>query len=181
MSEEPTRRLFFALWPEDGLRGPLHAMGEKIARRAGGRVVAAEKLHATLVFLGNMPESSMACIREAAAGVHAEAFELSLDRTGYWPRPRVSWAGCAEMPPALPGLVRDLSTALRPCGYRPERRPFHVHVTLTRKTRHHKGEESMRPLPWPVADFCLVESVSEDGGVSYLVLDRWPLKGPARD
>ena len=50
----PTRRLFFALWPDPALQAGIAETAERIARtrKIEGRTIAAERLHLTLLFLG---------------------------------------------------------------------------------------------------------------------------------
>ena len=51
-NERPeTRRLFFALWPDEATRERMAAL-LKALRGARGRAVKAEKLHVTLAFIG---------------------------------------------------------------------------------------------------------------------------------
>src|SRR2546421_394268 len=53
---EPTRRLFFALWPSEALQSAFTHATRKAVRACGGRPVPAHNLHVTLAFLGSVPE-----------------------------------------------------------------------------------------------------------------------------
>jgi 2'-5' RNA ligase len=168
------QRLFFALWPDSKVRSALARLGGSIQGH-GGRPVHPEDIHLTLVFLGGVTGDRFGCVTEAAGGVIAPAFDLSLDRVGYWPRPRVLWCGCHPAPEPLLGLVDGLEQPLRTCGFRPEQRPYQVHLTLARKAHRVAGFELEHPIAWSISEFVLAGS--EPGGPPprYRILRRWPL------
>jgi 2'-5' RNA ligase len=170
-----TRRLFFALWPDEGVRRQLAAA----ARRWCRKPVSDDKLHITLIFLGDQDGEQQTCCAETAAGVRGAGFELELDYLGFWPRAGIQWLGSSRVPPALPALVEALGGALAAaCDYQPERRPFVPHVTLARRVRRAPVKAGLEAIHWPVSDFALVESVMVDGRPLYRVLQRWPLDEP---
>ena len=173
--EEGQRRLFFALWPDDELRRALAKETRGWVRACGGRPMRLENIHLTLAFLGNVSEEIARCVREAAAGVAGDPFDLPFERYGFFPRPRVFWTGPRQTPEPLKRLVTDLYTALEPCGVAPERRPYKAHLTLARKARAPKGEWTMEPLAWRVNEFVLVESLPSPEGVRYEPIGRWAL------
>lgn len=172
---EPRQRLFFALWPTGEVREALAAVVRQHGRR-NGRAVVPENLHITLAFVGEVTAEQRACMEAAAATVTASAFTVTLDRLGFWQRPKILWAGASGMPPALLELVAALNTALIPCGYQPETRPFQVHVTLARKAHRPLEVREIPPIVWPADAVCLVESVSGEHGSEYRVIGRWPLR-----
>lgn len=172
-----TRRLFFALWPDRAVREALAGLLEGEPPRTGRRVPDGN-LHMTLAFVGNVTAEQRSCMEAAAAAVEAAPFSVILDRLGYWPRPRIVWAGASVTPPALIDLVARLDRGLSGCGYDPERRPYQAHVTLTRKAYTGPRRHEIEPIVWAAEDFCLAESVAEDNGSVYRVLARWPLRAP---
>jgi 2'-5' RNA ligase len=174
LAEPATQRLFFALWPDEGVRDQLRAAQTAIPNR-GGRPVHVEDIHVTLAFLGQVEAERRACMEQAAAGVRGAPFELLIDRQGYWPRPRVAWCAPAEVPEPLRELVQRLNRALRPCGFEPERRAYSPHVTLFRDSRAVPEGPLARPVRWPCREFVLVASGGGAGGPRYRVLARWPL------
>lgn len=174
--QEPRQRLFFALWPGGEVREALAAAAQQHARR-NGRAVVPENLHITLAFVGGVTAAQRACMEAAAAGVLAAPFAVTLDRVGFWQRPKILWAGASVVPPALLELVRALNTALIPCGYQPETRSFQVHVTLARRAHRPPEVREIPPIVWPAEAFCLVESVAGEHGSEYRVIGRWPLRG----
>jgi 2'-5' RNA ligase len=99
----------------------------------GSRLAAREELHLTLHFLGEVDPQHAPALRNALAGVRAEAFSISLQGVGRFPPdgpPRVLWAG-VECHPSLIALHRAVGIALTVAiGFRPEDRPYSPHVTL---------------------------------------------------
>jgi len=167
-------RLFLALWPNAGVVRQIRALGQELFdERSSGRPVAADNLHITLQFLGQVEASQLDCIRQAAADIRFPAFELQLDHLGHWPRPRVAWLGCHQVPEALVSLVQSLNAGLSRCGFTPEARPYHPHLTLRRKVRQATPRE-IDPIPWHVEEFVLAQSNTLPEGVRYQVLARWP-------
>ncbi len=174
MGEKTTQRLFFALWPEDGLG---HTMVQ-LARdhvHGSGRWVRPENLHVTLVFLGAVDGARRACVEAAADGIRGQSFTLELDRITWWSRPRVLCAGCSRMPSALLDLVGELKRGCQDCGFEPERRPYRAHLTLARKVAAGQPSTTIEAPAWRVRDFCLVESRTLTTGAEYSVLRTWAL------
>lgn len=168
------RRLFFALWPEEGVRAQLASAWP--AATLDGRPVRGDNLHLTLVFLGSVDRDTHACAERAADAVRCASFELVFDATGYFPRPQVVWIAPTHPPAELDVLVQALRAALAPCGLVLEARPYRPHLTLARKVRRRPALPPISPIRWPVRGFSLVESRSHPGGVRYVPLRSWDLR-----
>ena len=178
---ESAQRLFFALWPDPAVRAALAGVtaGLKLPR---GRLTPPQNLHVTLVFLGGADTARRACVEAAADAIQAKGFAVTLDRTGWWRRPQVFWAGSSVTPPPLLDLVRALQAGCEACGFPRENRPFEVHATLARKVPAEPPALDLEPIPWPVDHFVLVESALTPAGSEYRVLRTWPLReGNCRD
>jgi 2'-5' RNA ligase len=171
---QPKRRLFLALWPDAEVRRRLQALLDRDLPVRGGRPEPLANLHVTLVFIGGVAADRVAAIERAAAGVSGMAFDLILDRVGYWGRPRILWLGPRSIPPALFALVRELRAALEGCGMPPETRPYLPHMTLARKVMRAPGTIA-GPLSWRVETYSLLESVPSGQGRVYRELTAWPL------
>ncbi|MCU7915367.1 MAG: RNA 2',3'-cyclic phosphodiesterase [Candidatus Thiodiazotropha sp. (ex Gloverina cf. vestifex)] len=167
-------RYFFALWPDDEVRLQISAMSRRMTSK--GRAHHPSDLHMTLVFLGQITDSQLRCINDAADGIRSRPFTLHLDRIDYWLRPRILWAGPEQTPEPLSQLVFDLKNSLIPCGFEPERRKYKPHVTLHRKAES-IGPGGIAPsIEWPATDFVLaVSGGGAEGSPRYRVLRRWPL------
>ncbi|GMQ89086.1 MAG: RNA 2',3'-cyclic phosphodiesterase [Gammaproteobacteria bacterium] len=171
-----TRRLFFALWPDPGVRQQLAS----VARQWTRHPVAAANLHMTLLFLGGRTARELDCFREAAGNLQGETFDLQLDYLGNWAKPRIQWLGTSCIPPALPRLVDKLQQVLAPCGIEAGKQRFVPHVTLSRKEKSTRVKTGLQAVHWQVRGFVLAESVSTEGGIRYDVLERWPLGDVSR-
>lgn len=172
-------RVFFALWPDQRVRAGLHQAAVECARRFGGRATQPETLHLTLAFIGDVPVENLGMLKDAAAGVEAEAFGLTLDQLGYWGHNRILWAGSQHSETGLSRLVHGLAGRLQaagqPTGLEP-RRPFAPHITLVRKVVDQRPQlPELPPLNWDCREFALMRSRLSAHGAAYEMLERWSL------
>ena len=97
-----TRRLFFALWPDDQIRSQIvENYISRIRKAKHGRVIQPHNLHITLHFVGSVTEDIKECMHEAATTIRADRFVCNLDCYGYFPRAKIFWMGCKETPNEL--------------------------------------------------------------------------------
>jgi RNA 2',3'-cyclic 3'-phosphodiesterase len=169
------QRLFLALWPDEDLRRRLQALG--VQHVSDGRRVSAENLHATLVFLGAVDGRARTCAEQVANGIEGQAFSLILDRIEHRSRQGIVWAAASHVPEALARLVDQLRSGLTACGFEPEQRQYHAHVTLARRVRRARGAGAVEPIEWHIGEFVLVQSHTKASGASYQVLRSWKLVG----
>ncbi len=169
-------RMFFALWPDGELRVQMRRITSRLVRRSGGRRVHPDNLHLTLSFLGQVTPQQLPCIEEVAEQVAVARFQLTFDRLGYFPGPRVVWLGCTSCPPQLQQLTSALNGQVRQCGIATEERALIPHVTLLRKSTRAPGQLEVLPQLWDVDAFHLVESANLAEGARYRVLRSWSLR-----
>lgn len=169
------QRLFFALWPDEALRRQLAEVARQFELPAGARRVHADNLHITLAFLGGQSDEARTCLERQAESIRASRFTLTLDRQGFWPKPRVVWIGSDAPPAELLQLAGGLQRAQLACGLEPEARPFHTHLTLLRKVARLPRPIALAPLLWQVSDFALVVSETLPEGARYRVVRRFSL------
>ena len=104
-----------------------------------------------------------------------------LDRVGSFPKAGVCWLGASAPPEALRQLWDGLGSALASARVQVKSASaFSPHVTVFRDVRRPLPSTPIEPLPWPLREFVLIDSVS---GVhpTYRLLGRWPLQdGPGR-
>jgi 2'-5' RNA ligase len=173
---ERQHRLFFAIWPGDELRSALAPRIQALQPAGVGRPQRPDQWHVTLEFLGSVPASRVAAVREAAGQVHAGPCEVVFDAVEFWRRPEVLTLVARALPPPLGSLVDQLRAALAARGFEPESRPFRAHLTLARKVIHPVLPVKFEPLTWPVNDFALVESITDRSGSIYKPLASWAMQ-----
>lgn len=130
-------RLFIALNLPGRKRLRVHRSAEPLREQdLPVRWIEEDKLHVTLKFLGQVraqkvPEVQRTMERVAGA---TRSFDIELGGFGAFPtirRPQVLWLG-VHASPELRCLKQDLEWGLGDCGFDPETRAFHPHVTLGR-------------------------------------------------
>jgi len=151
-------RLLFALWPPDAARVALAREAAQLANRCGGRAMAESRIHLTLAFLGDVPESRLADVMAVAEAVSSAAFSTCFDQVGSFSRSEVAWARPSRAPEALLRLAADLDSRLRESGFALEKRPFAPHVTLVRRILRKVDRAPLEPIAWETRAFALVES-----------------------
>ena len=195
LAREPTRRLFFALWPDAQQRGALAHATRKCLRSCGGRPVPVQSLHVTLAFLGAVPEGRVPELDRIARRVadvfpaDAQPLLLTFDRLVHWERPQILCALGPEEPAAAqaPGAPRDTDAASAPAlsatlknetaaaGFSPDLKPFRGHVTVARKVTHAPSELALQPVLWRFDAFALIESRTDPAGPVYSVIESYLL------
>jgi len=165
-------RLFYALWPDDHTRLDLVRLNRFIEAK-GFRPVQSHNVHVTLVFLGNVDAATELLLKHSVTGISAKPFVLTFDRLSYWSRPKVLCLTCSQLPDEVEKLVTALNREVASCGLQTDTRPYKPHITLARHAKY-LPDINLEPIVWRAESFCLVESCSEPGGVSYKVRRQWP-------
>jgi len=124
-------RLFIAIDLPDTVR-------ERIADICFGirqaRWVASDQLHLTLRFLGETPDCDYQLLTGALADIHAAPFEMTVRGAGFFPprkNPNVLWVGI-EPNGAVTDLYGEIEETVVSCGFEPDDRKFHPHITVAR-------------------------------------------------
>lgn len=152
------------------------------AERAGVRWVAAENLHLTLRFLGEVDEAQGAAAAAAAGRAAALAFPFryvvaGLDAFPNWQAVRTVVLRVDDPEGALLALWGRLETELAGAGFGLEARSFRPHITLGRSreggTRLSPG--LFRPEEVPAREIVLYRSFLQPTGPVYQSLGSWSL------
>jgi 2'-5' RNA ligase len=143
--------------------------------------------HVTLQFLGSATTEQTACVTEKLAAVHAPPVPLRITGLGFFERAGIFWAG-VELMPDLLALQQKVTAATRSCGFVPEDRTFHPHITLAR-AKGQTGARALRPLKAAVQnaradldaefvaeEFVLFESLPGPDGSRYEERGRFRLE-----
>jgi 2'-5' RNA ligase len=167
-TDDPAR-LFLGLWPTPPVRSGLLGWRDACTWTPGAKVVAAERLHVTLHFIGAVPRSEIDRVRTGLA-MPAPPFELRFGRPEMWPHGLAVLAPL-EVPEALAALHARLGAALQRLALPVESRPFRPHVTLARRAAGTRLVEAADDVCWAVDNWSLIES--RPGGGGYQVLETW--------
>jgi 2'-5' RNA ligase len=147
----------------------------------GLRWSAPESWHITLQFLGNTAEYE--CIVARLKELRSPPLPVQLEGLGFFERAGVFFAG-VRLTPELETLQQRVTAATGLCGFVPESRPYHPHITLARSKG--KGVTALRALKGRIhreprfsgfvaEEFVLYESVPGAKGAHYAVRERFPL------
>jgi 2'-5' RNA ligase len=101
----------------------------------GVRWSAAEQIHLTLAFLGNVPLDEEEKLRARLLAIQFTSFFLPLSGLGTFPargRPKIIWVGVGRGHPHLFQLHKRVTDAALGAGIEPDLRPWHPHFTLAR-------------------------------------------------
>jgi 2'-5' RNA ligase len=169
-------RLFLAIGLPGEVRDRLADIQREFACYGMLKLVEHGNLHLTLKFLGEVHESKADAVEEALDSVKHGRFRVSLRGVGAFPNPgrvRVVWAGVADGCGEVVGLQCKVDAALKPLGFKPDRR-FHPHVTLGRA----KGEVDKTGLRDFLKQNADVDYGAFDVGGYLLMQSRLTPKGP---
>ena len=167
-----SKRLFFALWPDNRQRDRLRDVINSVAKAVEGRPVDRRNWHITLPYIGQFDERQIPDLRELTGQVQVESFRLVFDRLEYWPRPKVACLAAATVPQELELLVTSLNDVLRLVGVTPEDRTYRPHVTVSRNARAFTTERLAQRATTEWSEFELMESVPGPGGATYVPLKQ---------
>ena len=161
-----TLRLFFALWPDPAVREQLAKQQQHIS----GRRVPADNLHLTLAFLGVQPRSLLPSLEAALDTLALPALQLTIDRLGYFSKPRIAWAGPSTPPAALMSMQQGLwkNLAALSSGLTPPAQ-FTPHVTLARAAAE-PDTLLANAVIWQVNKLALLSSANTAAGLVYTPL-----------
>jgi RNA 2',3'-cyclic 3'-phosphodiesterase len=164
--------MFFALWPDAGVRALIADAAAALPLSGAARPVPPENYHLTLAFVGEAPSSGLAVLQQIARSQREPACTISLDAYEYWRESRVVVVVARETPAALTRLSTRLRTASQDRQAEP---PLRAHVTLARKVAQAPVLQAMSAIQWHATTFSLVSSDTHGPHAVYTVVDTWSL------
>jgi 2'-5' RNA ligase len=169
----------------DGLSGIVNLLRSK-AGPEGLRWSAPESWHITLQFLGSTKPEQYGCIRTRLRELHHPPVRIEIGSLGTFDRAGVLYVE-VRVTPELAALQQAVTASTAPCGFTPEDRPYHPHITLAR--RKGKGGRELHNLKMQMqqqsklagftADsFILYESTPTPEGSCYELREQFALGVP---
>lgn len=186
-------RLFFAVPTSPGVKEAVRdAVDTFPVSDPPWRWIPPENYHLTVKFLGEVEETVVPSLSEAAGRVAARVspFRISFGPFGAFPsmaRPRVIFYAVSAGADRLVDLAAIVDRETARAGFAPERRPFRAHLTLARIKRRvppglREALEAVGPLAGapsqPVDRFVLMRSHLSRSGARYEEIGAFSLEGP---
>lgn len=180
-------RLFIAIPLAPTVIEELSAISKRLRSDHDGlRWSSPESWHVTLQFLGKTSPEQYSCLVARLRALHSHRVSMSLEGLGVFDRAGVFFAGVAVTQELLI-LQQRVTAATAHCGFIPEARPFHPHVTLARAKGGGRGK-SLRELnariirqpdftPFVASEFLLYEAFLGPAGSLYEIREHFPLLG----
>lgn len=167
----PTVRLFIALWPPDAARTAIARWQSEWQWPERASVVATERLHATLHFIGDVAPQRVLDLRYVLKPVPAPRFELHFGRPDIWPR-GIAVLRPDNSPTVLRGLQARIGLALAGIGLPVAEQRYRPHVTLARRAMGATPPARAPDITWEAKDgFVLAQTLG--GGRGYEILERF--------
>jgi len=180
-------RLFIAIPLGEAVETELKRLTARLRPAAPNlRWSSPESWHITLQFLGNANEEQYACLLPRLSALNAPPIAIDFEGLGVFDRAGVFFLGVAPTP-VLTALEKKVVAATQPCGFEPEDRPYHPHITLARLKSGSRGRELRTLLEragggarferFTASEFRLYESHLSAAGSQYEVKCRFLLTG----
>lgn len=181
-------RLFVGIPLAADVVDELTRLTQRLRRTDDGlRWSAPESWHITLQFLGSSDRDRYECVLARLHEIHRPPVPIHLDAPGFFDRAGIFFAG-VHPSTELAALERHIVAATTLCGFEPEMRPYHPHITLARS----KGRSGATLRAWRTRlpsmpqfssfvseEFWLYESKPTPTGSQYEVRERFTLSpGP---
>jgi RNA 2',3'-cyclic 3'-phosphodiesterase len=178
-------RLFIGISLADAVVRQLAAAAAPLRSNADNlRWTAPESWHITLQFLGTTTPQQYECVTAHLRDLHHPPIAIELGPIGTFPRAGVLFAD-VRVTPRLIALQQAVIAATTPCGFNPEERPYHPHITIARQ-KGRGGDKQFRSLKLPISpphfssftaeSFLLYESIPTPEGSRYEIRERFPLR-----
>jgi 2'-5' RNA ligase len=176
-------RLFFALQPAPAQNLELVDRAAPLVTQLQAQRVPPANLHATLCFIGAVPQERLAALLDAVTPVRGRDATLDFEALEYWAKPKILCATAPETAGSAPAreLAQRLAEAVTAAGFVPDAKPFRAHLTLARKVAAGRAAECEWPreLSPPIRVHCdhfvLMQSQRAESGSLYSVVASWPL------
>lgn len=178
-------RLFVGIPLADQVRAQVSAVVAELRRGDQDlRWIAPDAWHITLQFLGKAGTEQFECLKTHLGDVRSAPVAVHLGALGSFERAGIIYVE-VDRGAELATLQQQVTAATSKCGFVPEDRPFHPHITLARA----KGRKRFRGVPAPRSwrdnppkftpfegrELLLYESFTESSGSRYEVRARFVL------
>lgn len=180
-------RLFIGIPLSATVTEELTSVVARYARSNDGlRWSKAESWHITLQFLGASTAEQYQCIIPRLKAIASASFAIHLSGLDFFERSGVFFAG-VKVSPHLASLQQQVTQATSSCGFVPEERAYHPHITLARNKGRENGVRNLMPRvdkkahfsAFTADEFLVYESFPGPTGSRYEVRERFALRAPS--
>jgi 2'-5' RNA ligase len=178
-----TKRLFLALVLPDDIKQQINNWRALHLETLEQSPVPVDNYHVTLAYIGTVNVEREKILIDNLKKIKADNFTLVINKTDYWPTPKVLHLIPTMTPPRLLDLQRKVNKAIEQIGLPIETRPYRPHLTLYRKISPDSFEELEDDgLPEPhttieITQFAIYQSISSADGVHYEKMNAFELTG----
>ena len=145
-----------------------------------------ESWHVTLQFLGNTERNQYECALARLHELHLPPVPIQLNEMGFFDRAGIFFVG-VKPSSELVSLERHVVAATTLCGFTPETRPYHPHITLARSKSNERGLRTLKSrlhgqhefTAFLAGEFLLYESMPTPTGSHYEIRERFQLSAQA--
>lgn len=169
-------RCFLGFEPDPQTKLAIQAWREK-ALGHFEKAVPTSNYHVTSVFLGQCQNSQLDRLCSLIDLEEYSAFSLQFNLLGYWPKPKVLYLGCQQVPEQIHKLASSVSGIASRCQISLADRQYIPHITLVRNNKSNPPAPLFPPdISCHFDHLHLYESVSAKSGVQYPIRKSWPLR-----
>lgn len=184
-------RLFVGLAVDEAVKETLERLTLRLrAKDDGLRWSTPDQWHVTLVFLGEVDDEERTRLVGELGKLRQLELSLKMERLGVFERTGILYAE-VEVSAELLRLYEAVAAAVRRVGMEVEERPYRAHITLAR-SRNRDGKKTIEQLRrsaeqqrlnarWEVPEFLLYESQLSPRGSTYVVRERFWLRGQTHE
>jgi 2'-5' RNA ligase len=174
-----TKRIFFAIFPPPDIVQKINELIKQLNLPQDAHITADEKLHITLLFLGECLEDDIQKVSNMMQNTKFPAFNIQINQLKYLEERHMLWLTADNIPETLSNLAYAIKNSSKNLSQDPGKiYPFLPHITLVKRLKDFNAPELQINFQWQVAEYSLVESVKTEMRATYRVLEGFPLAAP---
>ncbi|RDX35297.1 RNA 2',3'-cyclic phosphodiesterase [Kangiella sp. HD9-110m-PIT-SAG06] len=173
-------RLFFAIELPQELKNQLELL-QQTNPVFVGRTVKPHNFHITLQFLGSVDRQNIHDLADSIEIPGIKPFSAAISHHAYYPKTEIGCVEISEGKQKLKEIKSHINRCLANAGFHfaKDKHDFRPHITLYRECQALGDIEQLLTFDFPIESFCLMESVQNEKGVYYEVIEEWPVYEPS--
>jgi RNA 2',3'-cyclic 3'-phosphodiesterase len=173
---QSTHRVFFAIDLSPQIKTQLMTYQEGL-KRYFSVAVAPENFHITLSFLGKLSDRKVESIIDELRPINQADFEIELTAPIYFAKAKTIAISIKDPAQDLFKLKQKLETQVKTIQHIDlEKQRYVPHISLFKEAEPIQQQLPDISLKMSIKSIALFESVSSKKGVSYHVIEEWPMR-----